>query len=107
MSSTTLFTNKTISGNSPSFTIASPVSHRNAGNAPLLGIAFTTLGTPTIVLEWKALDGNWYDTYEPLLSSPKDILFPLTLNGEVELRLNYTAGGGSSINAYIFGSLPL
>lgn len=102
MSQIQIFTNQTSSAYSADFFIKPPIEFRHPNSQNLLGIYYSVLGTPSIELQWKAPDGNWYDSFEPLLLTARNIILPINFNYEINLRIAYTAGGGSSLNAVLF-----
>lgn len=55
-------------------------------------------GTATFDLKYKASDGNFYSTGDSI-AAPCLYILPFTSN--TVLRLDYTAGGGSSISAAV------
>lgn len=96
-----IFQGQSSSANSVAFWISKPTDYRQPNSVPLLGI-YGTIGTCTVALQWKDPEGTWRDANEPTLASVKEGLYMLPVNGEVPLRLSYTAGGGSVISAFVY-----
>lgn len=68
------------------------------GDKPLLQI-YGTYGTASCVLKYKAPDGNFYPVNGVSISGVG--LYELPVNSNVVLSLDYTAGGGSDISAFV------
>jgi hypothetical protein len=96
-----IFQGQTTDATSVAFWVSTPTSYRQPNSIPLLGI-YGTIGNCTLQLQWKAPDGNWYDCNEPGLEPVAIGLYKLPVCGEVPLRLNYTAKGGSDISAFVY-----
>jgi hypothetical protein len=97
-----LMQNQAISGNSLAFSIKRPIDYRSPNNQPLLGIS-GTMGTAQFTLQWfDPVNEVWLAANEPVLLPNKLGLYKLPVNSAVKLRLNYVAGGGSSITVVVF-----
>jgi len=96
-----IFQGQTTDATSVAFWVSTPTSYRQPNSIPLLGI-YGTPDTCSIELQWKAPDGNWYDSNEPIFLDPKVGLYKLPVCGEVPLRLNYTASANSNISAFVY-----
>jgi len=69
------------------------------GNKPLLAI-YGTFSDCQIILKFKAPDNLWYDVNGIKIEDCG--LYELPVNSNVEMSIDYTAGGSSSISAFVF-----
>lgn len=90
---------QTTTANSTAFKISQKEFKKSSNDRPLLGI-YGTYGTSTNILEYKAPDGNWYTVNGISITGLG--LYELPVNSEVELQLAHTAGGSSSLSAFVF-----
>ena len=95
--------NETGTTTSNPFRINLGAKNSRDADLPYLGV-YGTIGTAIIKLQWKAADGNYYDTGDLI---NKLGLSRLPFSSETVLRLSLTAGGGSSISAEVINGIPI
>jgi hypothetical protein len=88
----------TVSSTSLPFKLHAPNDDKRF--SPMIGI-YGTIGSAILTLEYKAPDGNWYDVNGS--SNLAVGLYELPKIKDLFLRLDYVAGGGSSISAVVYG----